>query len=224
MTDNHQHYNPEFDDPWDDPLMRDVARIAGQYPQGTVPGTDPLEILTGLYTGLSRPQLDAVAGSPALLELVRRTWDSAGVSEAIRRAASEGTELGRAHARLLGRLGHSVTIAPEDIDWLLVDLESLTAATKGGRGASGDRWTLDDDYTQASVSVDLGADTLEVGVVPELSRGPALLLVRWADGAVERRRVRLVAGTPVMERFVASGRRVLGIAFVPDAEGATGSS
>lgn len=216
--------NDDFDVDRDDdladdldlPLLADAAAFAGRYAPGVLPGNDPLELLTGLYLGLTHTQLDAVGADDRLRDLIRRHWDAEGVDRTFRAVASRDDELGRRHAALLGSCGYgadetddALADLVEQAIWLVLATAPQAKATQGDEVPDTTRWTLRYAPLDCDVVITAVDDAYEVAFVPEVGiPGTGQVLARWDDGRLEARPVALVARQLVRVRFAASGRRL----------------
>lgn len=221
--------NDDFDVDRDDdladdldlPLLADAAAFAGRYAPGVLPGNDPLELLTGLYLGLTDAQLDAVGADDRLHDLIRGHWDDQGVDATYRAAAARDDELGRRHAALLRSCGYG-TESEEDLAdlveqaiWLVLATAPQAKATKGDEVPDTSRWTLRDSRLDCDLVVTEVEDAYEVAFVPEVDvPDTAQVVARWADDSIEARPVTLVARQLAKVRFAARGRRLDAVTVV----------
>lgn len=227
---NDQEINGGDDELNDDDaqLLLEAASFAGRYARGVLPGTDPIEILTGLHLGLTPGQLDAVESDPRLRALVRKHWDDEGVDEVLWRLAAGDDEIGRRHTALLASCGypHPVPAVQDEIErflWLLLDEAPQAASTKGDSFAETDRWTLRCDPLRCLIVVLTRADAYDIRFVPEVGvEGGGRILARWDDETVDAIDVELTARELVEVRLPRLGRRLVALAVDlpnPPAEG-----
>lgn len=214
--------NPEddFDDLEPDlPLLFEAAAIAGRYPRGVLPGNDPIEILTGLYLGLTEAQLDAVDTDQRLHDLIRRHWDAEGVDETLWQIADRDDRLGRRHAALLAGCGYHRLVADlgpaiDQVIWLALASAPQAVATKGDEVADTTRWTFRSEPLQCLIAVTESAGDYVVSFTPEKGvPGTGRVLARWADGTVDAVNAVFNAKQLVKVHFAASGRLLHAIAI-----------
>jgi hypothetical protein len=211
--DDFAEFEPDLD------LLFEAAAFAGRYERGVLPGNDPIEILTGLYLGLTDAQLDAVEADQRLHDIVRRHWDAEGVDETLWQIAARDDRLGRRHAALLAGCGyHRLTadlrVTVEELIWHALATAPQAVATKGDEVADTTRWTFRSDPLRCLVAVTEREGDYEVSFTPEKGvPGPGRVLARWADGTVDAVDATFVEKQLVRVHFAASGRTLNAVAI-----------
>nr|NLI49206.1 hypothetical protein [Propionibacterium sp.] len=226
---------PELQDDPDDfadlgpdlPLLFEAAAVAGRYERGVLPGNDPIEILTGLYLGLTEAQLDAVEADQRLRDLIRRHWDAEGVDETLWQLADRDDRLGRRHAALLAGCGYHRLTADldaevEELLWLVLAGAPQAVATKGDEVADTTRWTFRSEPLRCLVAVTQHEGDYVVSFTPEQGvPGTGRVLARWSDGTVDAVDATFAEKQLVRVHFAASGRTLNAIAIaLPGDDGA----
>lgn len=200
-------------------LLFEAAAFAGRYERGVLPENEPIEILTGLYLGLTNAQFDAVEADQRLHDLIRRHWDAEGVDETLWQIAGRDDRLGRRHAALLAGCGYQrltadLRVAVEELIWLVLATAPQAVATKGDEVADTTRWTFRSDPLRCLVAVTESEGDYEVSFTPEKGvPGPGRVLARWADGTVDAVDATFVEKQLVRVHFAASGRTLNAVAI-----------
>lgn len=185
----------EFSDAFDE--------VIDLYEPGVLPGCSPIEITQASRFGFTQHQAEQTVADERLLDIVRRSWDNYPVPDVVRDQASGSDQLALAVAELLHRTGHTLDIerSIEGIDWILLADSVLSAGAVKGQRASDDAqsWTVDDPFVDAAVLVQREGEGYRVRCVPEITRGPALLVLRWRGGGDTRVLVTVIEGEVVDE-------------------------
>lgn len=200
-----------------------LDEVLDLYEPGVLPGCSAIEITQASRFGFTQVQIQESLADAELLAVIRRSWDLHGVPDVVRRQASTPGTFGELLEQLLRSTGHALEMdeTVSDINWvLLADSVLAAGATKGATDpdfpdVADETWTVDDRFVGSAVLVAREGVGYRVRCVPEITRGPAVLALRWRTGGDTRLAVTVVAGE-VIDQLVEgpSGEPPVAIAFV----------